>query len=285
MTSTTLETQFSGALGRPIDHFKKLSGGCSYPSFVVYSGNQRFFVKTNDQPTNVFKNEAEGLIELEKWTTLAPNLIHWDQTMLVLEYVEPEAPTNIFWQKLGLELARLHQIQSDFFGLKNDNFIGLSKQQNICAQPTTWADFFWNHRLQFKFDQLKEKDQLFETEDRIQKLKQKSDQLLVNREIHPSPLHGDLWSGNILCGPNQRPYFFDPAFYYGDRETDLAMTECFGGFETPFYQAYQDAFPLSEDYQARKHLYNLYHMLNHQVIFGGQYRTTVRNIIDLIINS
>ena len=29
---------------------------------------------------------------------------------------------------------------------------------------------------------------------------------------------------------------FDPASYYGDRETDLAFTSMFGGFSSAFYE-------------------------------------------------
>ncbi|MBK7815290.1 MAG: fructosamine kinase family protein [Rhodocyclaceae bacterium] len=53
------------------------------------------------------------------------------------------------------------------------------------------------------------------------------------------------------------PVIFDPAAYYGDRETDLAMTELFGGFPEAFYAAYRLAWPLDAGYETRKTLYNL----------------------------
>ena len=45
----------------------------------------------------------------------------------------------------------------------------------------------------------------------------------------PSLLHGDLWSGNILTGPDGKAWLIDPAAYVGDFEADLAMTQLFGG--------------------------------------------------------
>jgi fructosamine-3-kinase len=69
---------------------------------------------------------------------------------------------------------------------------------------------------------------------------------------------------------------FDPAVYYGDRECDLAMTELFGGFPREFYEAYNGAYPLPAEYAMRKHLYNLYHLLNHLNIFGGAYLDQVK---------
>ena len=67
------------------------------------------------------------------------------------------------------------------------------------------------------------------------------------------------------------PAIFDPAVYFGDREADLAMTELFGGFGPDFYAAYRESWPLSEGHEARRDLYNLYHVLNHANLFGGGY--------------
>jgi fructosamine-3-kinase len=72
---------------------------------------------------------------------------------------------------------------------------------------------------------------------------------------------------------------FDPAVYYGDREADLAMTELFGGFPPEFYSAYG---PLPAGYETRKHLYNLYHLLNHLNLFGGGYLGPVKATLSLL---
>ena len=84
-------------------------------------------------------------------------------------------------------------------------------------------------------------------------------------------LHGDLWSGNAAQLKSGEPVIFDPAVYYGDRETDVAMTELFGGFGADFYAAYREAWPLDTGYAMRRTLYNLYHVLNHANLFGGGY--------------
>lgn len=79
------------------------------------------------------------------------------------------------------------------------------------------------------------------------------------------------------------PVIFDPACYYGDRETDLAMTELFGGFSEQFYQAYNEAFPIDSGYRQRKTLYQLYHILNHYHLFGGHYgQQATRLLKDLL---
>jgi fructosamine-3-kinase len=78
------------------------------------------------------------------------------------------------------------------------------------------------------------------------------------------------------------PVLFDPAVYYGDREADVAMTELFGGFPPEFYAAYGQ---LPAGYETRKHLYNLYHLLNHLNVFGGGYLAQVRSTLRLLANA
>ena len=99
----------------------------------------------------------------------------------------------------------------------------------------------------------------------------------------PSLLHGDLWSGNAACGRDGQPVVFDPACYYGDRETDLAMTELFGGFSSDFYQAYQQVWPLDAGYRQRKPLYNFYHILNHANLFGGGYGMQAAKLLENLL--
>ncbi len=71
----------------------------------------------------------------------------------------------------------------------------------------------------------------------------------------------------------------DPAAYYGHREADLAMTELFGGFRSPFYAAYQEAWPLEPGYEERRDVYNLYHLINHLNHFGAGYAGSVERIL------
>ena len=97
-------------------------------------------------------------------------------------------------------------------------------------------------------------------------------------------LHGDLWSGNYDVTHRGDPVIFDPAVYYGDRETDLAMTELFGGFSPQFYQAYENEYPLDNGYSERKILYNLYHVLNHLNLFGGGYLSQAERMMESLLH-
>ena len=85
--------------------------------------------------------------------------------------------------------------------------------------------------------------------------------------------------GNWASDPEGNPIVFDPACYYGDRETDIAMTELFAGFRQDFYDAYNSANPIDKGYVERKSVYNLYHILNHFNIFGVSYEQQASDLI------
>ncbi|MFT6860059.1 MAG: fructosamine-3-kinase, partial [Thalassolituus oleivorans] len=110
---------------------------------------------------------------------------------------------------------------------------------------------------------------------------------LLGHQPEASLLHGDLWSGNIAFRPDvesSRPVVFDPACYYGDAETDLAMTELFGRFPEAFYKGYQSVRSIDDGYAMRRPVYQLYHVLNHAVLFGNHYMDQAREIIKGLAN-
>jgi fructosamine-3-kinase len=93
---------------------------------------------------------------------------------------------------------------------------------------------------------------------------------LVSAEAVPSLIHGDLWSGNFLYSQHG-PALIDPACYYADREMELGMMQLFGGFSARVWSAYEEEWPLPAGWETRTKLYQLYHLLNHFLLFGGSY--------------
>jgi len=102
----------------------------------------------------------------------------------------------------------------------------------------------------------------------------------ITEPASPSLLHGDLWSGNLMCDSRGKAMLIDPACYCGNREADIAMTELFGGFPRAFYDAYNEAFAFEEGREERRDLYNLYHLLNHLNLFGRAYFSAVCDIVN-----
>jgi fructosamine-3-kinase len=106
---------------------------------------------------------------------------------------------------------------------------------------------------------------------------------LATHSCEPVLVHGDLWSGNAALLPVGSGTLFDPAVYRADREVDLAMARLFGGFPEAFFAGYEAAWPLPADASSRQDLYNLYHLLNHALLFGGGYHHQAQHCIDRLV--
>jgi fructosamine-3-kinase len=172
--------------------------------------------------------------------------------------------------QLGRGLAWLHQVEQRQYGFGADNYIGLSPQRNVWAD--SWGVFFVEYRLGYQVGRVKNAGIHAHFQNILTQHQTKLTDFLNTHCPHPSLVHGDLWSGNVLFDA-KHVWLIDPAVYHADREGDLAMTEMFGGFHPAFYQAYDETYPLSPTYPQKKIIYNLYHYLNHYNLFGDSYLT------------
>jgi fructosamine-3-kinase len=192
-----------------------------------------------------------------------------DASFLVLEFIELKRATPKSEALFGQQLAQLHLQKQPYFGWEIDNTIGSTRQLNAPSQ--NWVTFWREQRLGFQLNLAAKKGYDGNLQMLGSKLCERLDDFFSDYTPQPSLLHGDLWGGNAAVDFDNNPVIFDPACYYGDRETDLAMTELFGGFGQNFYVAYNEIWQLDAGYKTRKTLYNLYHILNHCVLFGGGY--------------
>lgn len=194
-------------------------------------------------------------------------------SFLLMERLESVPRRGDFWECFAEELAEMHRapttefVPGGTYGFLEDNVIGTTKQVN--TPKDTWVDFFRENRLEFQF---KLAYDYFDSPEKraFDSILNRLETLLPEPE-YPSLLHGDLWGGNFMTGPDGKAWLIDPAVYVGHREADLAMTELFGGFSREFYDAYFEAASIDRDYRDRRDLYNLYHLLNHLNLFGGSY--------------
>jgi len=180
------------------------------------------------------------------------------------------------------ELAAMHTTRSpnNKFGFHINNTCGATFQPN--SWTDTWADFWDEHRLGHMLTLAKRDGASFPQE---KDLRAKVRSVLEAHECIPSLVHGDLWSGNQAYTKDGDPVIFDPAVYYGDREVDIAMTGLFGANSALFYSTYEDEFPLPEGHELRRTIYNLYHILNHYVLFGGGYLGQAKSMMDKILKA
>ena len=262
-------------------------GGCINECHVVRGRGQAYFVKLNAPARQeMFAAEAAGLEEIARTRAIRVPLpvchgANREASWIVLEHLDLEPPSGEAWRALGVHLARLHRTTSAAHGWRRDNTIGATPQINTPGPD--WITFWRERRLGFQLALARSNGHGGRLSERGARLMDKLPALFGGYRPPPSLLHGDLWSGNAAMTASGEPVIFDPAVYHGDRETDLAMTELFGGFPRPFYDAYRAEYPLAAGYELRKPLYNLYHVLNHLNLFGGGYGAQAERMIDELL--
>jgi fructosamine-3-kinase len=230
--------------------------------------------------------EAEALRELAAANAVrVPGVlgvgVSGDRVFLALEWIERGAARAGTGAQLGEQLARLHRTSAARYGWHRDNTIGATPQRNHWTAD--WCEFFARHRLGFQLELAERSGYGGRWLERGRELCERVDAFFAGYAPLPSLLHGDLWGGNWTADVSGTPVIFDPATYFGDREADLAMTHLFGGFGREFYAAYEAAWSLDRGANARRDLYNLYHVLNHLNLFGGGYRAQAEGMIERLL--
>ena len=308
----SLEGALSSLFGpdTAVVHTERVFGGDINKSYALtLNTGDRIFMKTNTiENAAFFTAEAAGLSAIAQTGAIKTPAILCTGTenkqtgysFLLLHYVESGKKQTDYWEKLAQELAAMHQADTSIFfnsseggtnsnlnnadaenstkklfGFFQNNFIGARPQLN--TPHRTWIDFFRECRLAPQF---KAAEHYFSGTERtnITKLLDHLDTFLVEPQ-KPSLVHGDLWSGNVMCDKNGTALLIDPAVYVGHSEADVAMTSLFGGFPRAFYDAYREANPLQPGYKERLDLYNLYHLLNHLNLFGAGYLNAVNAVV------
>ncbi len=284
----TIAKEISKATGKEFEvkETRSVGGGCINQGYKIQSLDRQYFVKLNQASlVEMFVAEALGLKQMHQTQTLTiPYPVCWgtvgNSCYIVLEWLELGGRSNSeAWSKMGRQLAQMHQQgTSSRFGWKMNNTIGSTPQINTWMD--NWGDFFAEQRIGYQLRLAKTRGGNFPDTDRVIAAVKEH---LADREPVPSIVHGDLWSGNASVTVDGEPVIFDPATYYGDRETDIAMTELFGGFPQSFYQGYNQQWELDSGYKKRKNIYNLYHILNHFNLFGGGYGSQANSMIRKIL--
>ena len=260
-----------------------VSGGDISAAWRLPTANGDLFIKTGPPSArDMFAAEAEGLEEISRTNTIrAPRFIARGRSdsavFLALEWLSFDVADAVVETRLGEQLAAMHRVTRKRFGWHRDNTIGLTPQHNAWADD--WLTFFREQRLSFQFELAASNGFTGELQERGARLLKRLPIYFEHTEFQASLLHGDLWGGNWACC-NGEAVIFDPASYFGDRESDIAMTRLFGGFSPRFYEAYEACWPLPEGYRDRQRLYQLYHVLNHLNLFGSAYHGHALNLID-----
>lgn len=267
-----------------IESSETAGGGCISDArqLVLDSGRLVFLKQLDNAPEDMFAAEAAGLEALaEPAACRVPQVIHSDSNFILLEDLGNGRPVAEFWETLGQQLAALHQQTQSNFGFTCNNYCGATAQDNT-VDPDGHR-FFAERRLLALARQANERGLLSNGE--LGSMEQIAGNM--DRWVPQMPAvltHGDLWSGNIHCDNEGQPALIDPATYWGWAEAELAMTQLFGGFPQAFYSSYEECSGIDRNWRERASLYNLYHLLNHLLLFGSSYHASVKQVIHRYAN-
>lgn len=273
MLHQQLQIFLSAKLKAPVKEILPVGGGCINQTYKITTASQEFFCKINSASKfpHLFLKEQNGINLLAKQRVIRlPKIIEYcvfeDRQILILQWIKEGERNQEFWKSFGEQLAALHQVKSERFGLPEDNYMGSVPQSN--KPHNSWIAFFVEERLKplvklcgesLSYSHLKQFDAFY----------QKLPAIFDNQK--PSLLHGDLWNGNFMCNDQNQPVLIDPAVYFGHSAVDLGMTALFGGFDKAFYDAYHYHSPLPANYKDQWKACNLYPLLIHLHLFGKSY--------------
>ncbi len=261
----------------------------------------RLFVKTlPSRRADVLEAEADGLGALAATGTIRVPAIagFWvdpacDLAVLALEWLAfAPAADRGFGERFGRQLAALHAAKAQSgrpcFGWRRDNWIGGTPQRNrSCTDDglAGWIEFFGDERLGAMVQRLAAAGAPAALLAAVRRLVGDLPRFFDDGHLpRPSLIHGDLWSGNWSALSDGTPVIFDPAVSASDAEAELAMMELFGAPPAGFWPAYREAFGLHSGYARRRALYQLYHLLNHALLFGAGYARQAQSLAEQLLH-
>lgn len=274
--ASPLDSRIEAITGRRPEHIAPLSGGCVGDVYRVdLPDGTRLVAKTGTAGSGLAV-EGYMLNRLAELSELpVPAVRHADDTLLLMDYIETSGNLTDPAQTHAAELlAALHAIKGPAFGFERDTLIGGLHQPN--PETALWLDFFRDQRLLYMGRQALDAGRLpGRLMSRLETLAGRLDRWIAEPD-HPSLLHGDMWTGNVLCRNGRIAGFIDPAVYFGDPEIELAFSTLFGTFGRAFFARYASLRELKPGFfEERRDLYNLYPLLVHVRLFGGSYVSSV----------
>lgn len=264
-----------GNLDRLIEHQRirttPLPGGdtCRAERLTLDDGSSVFAKSLLNAEPGFFASEAAGLGWLADYVPV-PEVVAVTESMLLLSWIEPGAPTAAAAEDLGRSLAALHASGADTYGAAWPGWIGRLSMDNSAA--SSWPEFYAGQRvLPFLRQAVDTRRMAVADAGVVEQALERIGHVGVPAEP-PARLHGDLWSGNVLWSAAGPAYLVDPAAHGGHRETDLAMLALFGlPHLDRVLSAYDEALPLGQGWQQRVGLHQLHPLAVHAAMFGAGY--------------
>ncbi|MDF0599929.1 fructosamine kinase family protein [Psychromarinibacter sp. C21-152] len=252
--------------GVAVEELSPLSGGdLSSVAAARLADGRAVVVKTGP----LAGAEAEMLRAIAATGCPCPAVLAAAEDVLVMtRLADGGRPDAAAWAAFGEALRRLHDAAGDAYGWPRDHAFGPVTIRN--APRPDWPAFWAERRLTADIAALPA-----DLARRVEALAARLPDLLP--AAPPAALlHGDLWSGNVLWGPEGFSGVIDPACYHGHAEVDLAMLGLFGRLGDGFRDGHGPAEPGEAE---RRPIYQLWPALVHLRLFGGGYRGMVERLL------
>jgi fructosamine-3-kinase len=268
------------ALQRRVVSWRPLAGGMISQVMRVELDNGEFVVAKIGDGSHDLSIEAYMLRYLREHSGLpVPEVWHDEANLLLMEFVQG----RIEWEgaplrHLGELLARCHLVTNAMYGHERDTLIGPLHQPN--GQMGSWITFFRERRLLYMIGLARASGALpAELEERLHGIAERLHLFLIEPAA-PALIHGDMWKTNVISRAGRVASIIDPALYYAHNEMELAYMTLFSGTGDEFFRAYAAHIPIEDEfYTTRRHLYNLYPLLIHLIIFGAKYLPPINETI------
>ena len=268
------------ALGVRVRDSSRLSGGCVAQAWRLDLADGPGVVAKLGSPSDRLDLEGWMLRELARRSRLpVPRVLHESPDLLVVEFVEGGDPIDAAVERHAAELlADLHAVRGPSFGMERDTLIGGLPQPN--APSDSWVAFYAERRLlHMGREALAHGGIDAGVMRRIESLCARLGEI-IDEPPHPSLLHGDVWSGNVIARAGRVAAFIDPAIYHGHPEVELAFITLFNTFGRAFFERYAELRPLDDGFwDRRREVYLLYPLLVHARLFGGGYGAQAASIL------
>lgn len=264
--------------GETVTAAHAVGGGSINDAWRVDTRSGALFVKSRaGVGAEEFEAEAAGLTWLGEGGARVPRVVAvgGDPALLALEWVEPGALTDAGAEELGRALATMHRSGAPAHGAlppaAPDRTVRLGSVHVEVREGASWPDVYVGELVLPLLARALDSGALdADQAAAVERACGRMDEIAGPSEP-PARLHGDLWSGNVLAGPDGRAWLIDPAAYGGHREVDLAMLRLFGAPSERIFAAYEEAFPLAEGHRERVRLWQVLPLLVHAILFGGGY--------------
>lgn len=183
--------------------------------------------------------------------------------------------------QLGRTLALMHKYgtsENGQYGFDIPTYCGDTKQDNTWT--TSWVEFFADRRILPLVKETGDQGLLSLEKEMRARVYPHLFNASVRGKLFPAIQHGDLWAGNAAVEEGGQAVVYDAASFYGHNECDLGMMHMFGGFTSQCFHAYHQVLPRAQPgYDQRVRLYELYHHLNHAVLFGWGYTSGAKSMM------